>query len=63
MIYIYRCLYLIMSPVYIFHFLQLLHKAFEARMIFTVGISVTSGAQNVVVWNDIHHKTNIIGGP
>jgi deltex-like protein len=43
--------------------LQLLHKAFEARMIFTVGTSVTSGAQNVVVWNDIHHKTNITGGP
>ena len=47
----------------IVHFLQLLHKAFEARMTFTVGTSVTSGAQNVVVWNDIHHKTNITGGP
>ena len=42
--------------------LQLLQKAFKARMIFTIGTSVTSGAENVVVWNDIHHKTNMTGG-
>ena len=40
-----------------------LRKAFDARLIFTVGTSHTSGATNVVVWNDIHHKTSISGGP
>ena len=38
--------------------MQLLEKAFQARLIFTVGRSVTTGADNTVVWNDIHHKTN-----
>ena len=42
--------------------LRLLQKAFNARLIFTVGTSVTSGQSNVVVWNDIHHKTNTSGG-
>jgi len=42
--------------------LELLQKAFNARLTFTVGTSVTSGAQNVVVWNDIHHKTSMHGG-
>ena len=52
--------YLASIPVYLM--LQLLQKAFQARMVFTVGTSVTTGAQNAVVWNDIHHKTNISGG-
>lgn len=42
---------------------RLLKQAFDARLIFTVGTSHTSGATNAVVWNDIHHKTNIRGGP
>ena len=42
---------------------QLLRKAFDARLIFTVGTSHTSGATNAVVWNDIHHKTSMSGGP
>ena len=42
---------------------QLLKKAFDARLIFTIGTSHTSGASNRVVWNDIHHKTNKTGGP
>ena len=42
--------------------LQLLKKAFDARLIFTIGTSVTTGMGNVVKWNDIHHKTNIYGG-
>ena len=37
--------------------LQLLKRAFEARLIFTIGTSNTSGRENVVIWNDIHHKT------
>ncbi|VDM78494.1 unnamed protein product, partial [Strongylus vulgaris] len=28
-----------------------------------VGDSITTGARNTVVWNNIHHKTNISGGP
>ena len=41
--------------------LQLLRRAFDARLVFTVGNSVTSGAENVVVWNCIHHKTSTHG--
>lgn len=37
--------------------LSLLKEAFIRRLIFTVGTSVTSGAQNVVTWNEVHHKT------
>ena len=43
--------------------LSLLRKAFEARLVFTVGRSITTGVDNVVTWNDIHHKTNMYGGP
>ena len=43
--------------------LRLLRKAFDARLIFTVGTSHTSGATDTVVWNDIHHKTSMSGGP
>ena len=43
--------------------LQLLRKAFDAQMIFTIEPSHTSGAADTVVWNDIHHKTSIHGGP
>ena len=42
---------------------RLLKKAFDARLIFTVGTSHTSGATNAIVWNDIHHKTSMSGGP
>jgi deltex len=42
--------------------LALLIKAFERRHTFIVGTSVTTGAQNVVVWSGIHHKTNTHGG-
>ena len=43
--------------------LKLLRKAFDMRLVFTIGRSVTRGSDNVVVWNDIHHKTNRSGGP
>ncbi|KAK6736185.1 hypothetical protein RB195_019076 [Necator americanus] len=43
--------------------LRLLKFAFDRRLIFTVGDSLTTGAKNTVVWNNIHHKTNISGGP
>jgi len=28
-----------------------------------VGRSITTGNDNTVVWNDIHHKTSMTGGP
>lgn len=43
--------------------LQLLSRAFDARLVFTVGTSNTSGLPNQVTWNDIHHKTSVRGGP
>ncbi|KFO83530.1 E3 ubiquitin-protein ligase DTX3L, partial [Buceros rhinoceros silvestris] len=43
--------------------LQLLQRAFKQELIFTVGQSRTTGAQDVITWNDIHHKTNTSGGP
>lgn len=43
--------------------LKLLRKAFDRKLIFTVGQSVTTGLHNVITWNDIHHKTSITGGP
>uniref|UniRef100_A0A668ACK4 E3 ubiquitin-protein ligase n=2 Tax=Myripristis murdjan TaxID=586833 RepID=A0A668ACK4_9TELE len=42
--------------------LQLLRRAFDQKLIFTVGTSRTTGADNQVTWNDIHHKTNPHGG-
>ncbi|KAG8543791.1 hypothetical protein GDO81_023689 [Engystomops pustulosus] len=43
--------------------LRLLDKAFNQKLIFTVGESRTTGAKDTVTWNDIHHKTNTTGGP
>ena len=41
----------------------LLRRSFEARMTFTVGRSATTGLEDQVIWNDVHHKTRIHGGP
>ncbi|XP_028409935.1 uncharacterized protein LOC114532591 [Dendronephthya gigantea] len=43
--------------------LKMLRKAFDNNLIFTVGRSYTTGQDNCVTWNDIHHKTSITGGP
>ncbi|KAK5872292.1 hypothetical protein PBY51_013007 [Eleginops maclovinus] len=43
--------------------LHLLKKAFAQKLIFTVGTSRTTGLDGQVTWNDIHHKTNMSGGP
>ena len=43
--------------------LALLKIAFERKLTFTVGTSVTTGRKNTVVWNGIHHKTRLNGGP
>lgn len=42
--------------------LRLLRIAFERKLIFTVGRSVTTGKDNRIVWSGIHHKTNLNGG-
>jgi deltex-like protein len=43
--------------------LHLLEKCFERRLTFTVGRSITTGLDNCVVWNGVHHKTSRSGGP
>lgn len=42
---------------------RMLRKAFDQKLIFTVGKSATTGKENMVTWNDIHHKTRPDGGP
>lgn len=42
--------------------LDLLRRAFDQRLTFTVGRSTTSGRNHVITWNDIHHKTATHGG-
>ncbi|XP_033756274.1 uncharacterized protein LOC117339018 [Pecten maximus] len=42
--------------------LGLLQKAFASRLTFTIGSSRTTGKEDVVTWNDIHHKTKREGG-
>lgn len=37
--------------------LRLLVKAWKRRLIFTIGRSSTTGEENTVTWNEIHHKT------
>lgn len=43
--------------------LTLFAEAFRRKLIFKVGTSITTGHNNVVVWQTIHHKTSPIGGP
>ena len=45
------------------HVLSLLRKAFDAGLIFTIGQSATTGLDDQIIWNGIHHKTNVLGGP
>ena len=39
----------------------MLKIAWDRRLTFTIGTSVTSGAADTVVWNEIHHKTEAHG--
>ena len=41
----------------------MLQRSFFRRLTFTVGQSITTGRQNTIIWNGIHHKTNRSGGP
>ena len=43
--------------------LGLLKIAFDRKLTFTIGTSVTTGEKNCVVWNGIHHKSSLSGGP
>ncbi|XP_067113774.1 probable E3 ubiquitin-protein ligase DTX2 isoform X1 [Osmerus mordax] len=40
--------------------LELLKVAWTRRLIFTVGTSSTTGERDTVVWNEIHHKTEMM---
>ncbi|XP_018102355.1 probable E3 ubiquitin-protein ligase DTX2 isoform X2 [Xenopus laevis] len=40
--------------------LELLKLAWARRLIFTIGVSSTTGESDTVVWNEIHHKTEMI---
>ncbi|OPL33018.1 hypothetical protein AM593_00619, partial [Mytilus galloprovincialis] len=42
---------------------RLLRRAFQQRILFTIGSSRTTGKEDVVTWNDVHHKTRTDGGP
>ncbi|KAM4047041.1 putative E3 ubiquitin-protein ligase DTX2 isoform 3-T3 [Anomaloglossus baeobatrachus] len=39
--------------------LELLKLAWTRRLIFTIGVSSTTGESDTVVWNEIHHKTEM----
>ena len=41
---------------------KMMITAFERRLSFTVGTSLTTGATDSVVWAGIHHKTSAHGG-
>ncbi|XP_077982580.1 uncharacterized protein LOC144437514 [Glandiceps talaboti] len=43
--------------------LDLLQRAFDNDLLFTIGRSVTTGIEDCIVWNDVHHKTSRTGGP
>lgn len=43
--------------------LKLLRVCFDRKLTFTIGRSVTTGKEHVIVWNGIHHKTSTSGGP
>jgi len=40
----------------------LLRLAFDSGLTFTIGTSSTTGFPNSVIWNGIHHKTELYGG-
>ena len=41
----------------------LLRIAFNRKLVFTIGQSITSGREDVITWNGIHHKTTKYGMP
>lgn len=45
------------------HVLNLLRRAFDQKLIFTVATVTKNEGEDVVTWNDIHHKRSTSGGP
>jgi deltex-like protein len=43
--------------------LSLLKTAWDRRLLFSVGNSITTGQRDVVTWSGVHHKTSTWGGP
>jgi len=43
--------------------LELFKIAFERKLLFRIGTSVTTGNENQVIWNGVHMKTQLHGGP
>jgi len=43
--------------------LALFRTAFERKLLFTIGTSVTTGLSNQTIWNGVHQKTNLCDGP
>jgi len=46
---------------FLFQILKLLIVAWKRRLTFTIGHSATTGRDNCVTWNEIHHKTELHG--
>ncbi|CAD8195282.1 unnamed protein product [Paramecium pentaurelia] len=42
--------------------LGLLKQAFQQKLIFTIGTSLSTGQESCIIWNGIHHKTSLEGG-
>lgn len=42
--------------------IKLFRTCFDRKLMFIIGSSVTTGRNNVIVWNGIHHKTKTYGG-
>ncbi|KAM9443490.1 E3 ubiquitin-protein ligase DTX3L-like [Clarias gariepinus] len=45
------------------HVSKLLMRAFDQKLIFTVGSVMKTGEKDAITWNGIHHKTSTYGGP
>jgi deltex-like protein len=58
----YRRAYVPASPEGIIVFKKLV-VAFDRRLSFSVGTSLTTGLTNAVVWAGVHHKTSKYAGP
>ncbi len=43
--------------------LKLIKIAWKRKLMFRIGSSITRNLDNVIVWNGIHMKTSLSGGP
>ena len=49
-----------LKVIFVIQVLSLLITAWQRRLTFTIGTSVTTGEADTVVWNEIHHKTEMV---